>query len=92
MSDLGQPSSFLALEGSEPVFSCDGEEIGKVAEVFADPGADIFDGIVVSSGVLATSRKFVEAELVEEIFERGVLLKIDVAAAAELPPAGDKPG
>lgn len=59
MADLGQPSSHLALEAGAPVYSCDGEEMGKVDQVLSDEG--------------------------EEIFERGVLLKIDAAAAEELP-------
>ena len=82
MADLGKPSSYLALEAGAPVYACDGEEIGKVEQVLADEGEDIFDGLVVSG---PDSPRYVEGEQVEEIFERGVLLKLDAAAAGELP-------
>ncbi|MGI8461277.1 MAG: PRC-barrel domain-containing protein [Solirubrobacterales bacterium] len=85
MSDLGQPSSYLALEDGASVYSCDGETVGKVEHVLAEFGVDIFEGIVLDTSILPGSHRFVDAELVEEIFERGVLLKIDAAAAAELP-------
>ena len=49
----------------------------------AAPDQDIFDGIVVQTDA---GPRFVEAEYVEEIFERGVLLKIDRAAAETQPP------
>ncbi len=91
MDDLGTPSSYLTLEGGEPVYSCDGEELGKVKRVVADMQADIFDGLDIDQGFLGGSDRFVEGEQVEEIFERGVLLKIDAAAAAELPaPRGQE--
>ena len=83
MADLGDPSSYLTLEAGAPVYSCDGEEIGTVEQVLADDGEDIFDGLVVSG---PDSPRYVAGEQVEEIFERGVLLKLDAAAAAELPP------
>ncbi len=83
ITDLGQPSSYLALEAGAPVYACDGEEIGKVEQVLADEGEDIFDGLVVSG---PDAQRYVAGEQVEEIFDRGVLLKLDVAAAGELPP------
>jgi len=83
MADLGKPSSYLALDAGAPVYACDGEEIGAVEQVLADDGEDIFDGLVVSG---PESPRYVAGEQVEEIFERGVLLKLDAAAAAELPP------
>ncbi len=82
MADLGNPSSYLALETGAPVYTCDEQEIGKVDQILADEGEDIFDGLVVSG---PESPRFVAGEQVEEIFERGVLLKLDAAAAAELP-------
>lgn len=83
MAGLGDPSSYLTLEAGAPVYSCDGEEIGKVEQVLADEGEDIFDGLVVSG---PDTSRYVAGEQVEEIFDRGVLLKLDAAAAAELPP------
>ncbi len=86
MPDLGEPRSYLDLSNGEEVYSCDGERVGKVEDVLAAPEQDIFDGLVVDTGALRRGRLFVEAEQVEEIFERGVLLKIDRAAAESLPP------
>jgi sporulation protein YlmC with PRC-barrel domain len=86
--ELGPPSSYVELSEGRPVLSSDGERLGRVAEIRADFGADVFDGLVISAGPLGTERRFVEAALVDEIYERGVVLKLDAARAAELPEAG----
>jgi uncharacterized protein YrrD len=85
MEDLGQPSSYLMLEPGPPVYSRDGEQVGTVAHVLADEADDIFDGIVLDTSVLPGGHRFVDAQQVEEIFDRGVVLKIDRAAAEALP-------
>ncbi len=92
MDDLGEPSSYLALEGGEPVYTCDGKRIGVVEHVLAAPDADIFDGIVLDRSVLPGGHRFVDADQVEEVFERGVLLKIEAAAAEALPEPSENPG
>jgi uncharacterized protein YrrD len=84
MADLGTPASYLVLEPGAPVYSCDGDEIGKVEHILADPELDIFDGIVLDTSVLPGGHRFADAEQIEEIFERGVLLKLDHAAAEAL--------
>lgn len=89
--DLGQPSSYLALEAGVPVYSCDSQKLGEVEHVLADPDADIFDGVVLDTSVLPGGHRFVDAEQVEEIFERGVLLKVDRAAADRLPEPSENP-
>lgn len=78
--DLGQPTSYLMLEPGARVYSSDGERVGRVREVRADPEADIFDSLVVERGLLGGGERLVEAADVDEIFERGVLLAIDAAA------------
>jgi uncharacterized protein YrrD len=85
MPDLGDPSSYLSLGKGVECYSCDGEPVGKVEHVLAVPEDDIFDGIVLDTSVLPGGHRFVDAEQVEEIFDRGVLLKIDRKAAEELP-------
>ena len=87
MNDLGDPTSYLLLRAGTSVYSSDGERIGEVAEIRADEGSDIFDGLVVGHGLLAGQRTFVAADQVEELFERGVVLKLDAAAAEALPAA-----
>jgi hypothetical protein len=37
MDDLGAPISYLALGKGVPVYSSDGEELGKVEHVLAEP-------------------------------------------------------
>jgi uncharacterized protein YrrD len=85
VEDLGAPSSYLELGKGAECFTCDGEKVGKVEHVLAVPEDDIFDGIVLDTSVLPGGHRFVDAEQVEEIFDRGVLLKIDRKAAEDLP-------
>lgn len=92
MDDLGQPASYLTLERGVPVYSCDGERLGLVEHVLAAEDADIFDGLILDRSVLPGGHRFVDAEQVEEIFERGVLLKLDAAAAESLPEPSPGPG
>jgi uncharacterized protein YrrD len=83
--DLGEPSSYLTVEAGVPVYSCDGEQVGTVKDVVADTELDIFEGLVLDTGLLPGDHRFADANQVEEIFDRGVLLKIDGAAAEGLP-------
>jgi uncharacterized protein YrrD len=92
MEDLGQPSSYLVLAEGVGVYSSDGEELGKVEHVLAVPEDDIFDGFVIDTSVLPGGHRFVDAPEVEEIYERGVVLKIDAAAAERLPQPSANPG
>jgi PRC-barrel domain len=91
VEDLGNPSSYLSCDRGLAVYTCDGEEVGKVEHVLADPGSDIFDGIVLDTSALPGGNRFVDSEQVEEIFDRGVLLKIDRAAAEKLPVPSANP-
>jgi hypothetical protein len=59
--------------------------------VLAIPEEDIFDGIVLDTSVLPGGHRFVDAEQVEEIFDRGVLLKIDRRVAEDLPEPSENP-
>jgi hypothetical protein len=92
MDDLGTPTSFLTLPKGVPVYSSDGEEIGKVEYVLSAPNIDIFDGIVLDTSVLPGGHRFVDAPEVAEIYERGVVLTIDAAAAQNLPEPSANPG
>jgi sporulation protein YlmC with PRC-barrel domain len=84
--DLGAPGSYLSLDAGAPVFSSDGEELGRVEEVVADTATDVFDGLVVATGTLGGDLRFVEGAQVDEIYEGGVVLKLDAASADDLPP------
>ena len=91
MEDLGNPSSYLELGKGAECYSSDGEKLGKVEHVLAAPEEDIFDGIVLDTSVLPGGHRFVDAPQVEEIYERGVVLKIDRAAAESLPEPSANP-
>jgi hypothetical protein len=72
-----------------PVYASDGGEVGTVDHVVAAPEEDIFHGIVMRG---PAGRRFVAADQVESLHERGVDLRIDSAAAASLPdPHGGAP-
>jgi len=92
MDDLGAPSSFLVLGAGVPVFSSDGRKLGEVEHVLAVPDDDIFDGIVLDTSVLPGGHRFVDAPEVDAIYERGVVLNIDAAAAEALPEPSANPG
>jgi uncharacterized protein YrrD len=83
--DLGQPSSYLVLERGTPVYSADDVRIGKVTHVLADAGEDVFDGIVIGEHLFGHDHRFADADDVDEVFDRGVVLKLDRAACEALP-------
>jgi uncharacterized protein YrrD len=85
MEDLGHPVSYLVAKRGIPVFSSDGEKLGKVAKVLAAPEAHLFDGILFDTGRGLGARRFVDAPEVAEIYERGVILKIAAAEVESLP-------
>jgi hypothetical protein len=90
--DLGQPSSYLALQDGASVYSSDERELGKVEHVLAAPDLDLFDGIVLDKSVLPGGHRFVDASQVDEIYERGVLLTLNAAEAGDLPEPSANPG
>jgi hypothetical protein len=92
MDDLGAPSSYLTVEPGVPVFSRDGDKLGEVQYVLADPEADLFDGIVVDTSGLPGGLRFADALQVVEIYERGVILGLSSAGAQHLPEPSENPG
>jgi len=92
MDDLGAPTSYLTLEKGVAVYSSDEQHLGKVEHVLADPSLDVFDGIVLDKSVLPGGHRFVDADEVGSIYERGVVLKVDAATAQGLPEPAPNPG
>ena len=77
------------LDQGISVFSSSGEVVGTVDHVVAAPAEDIFHGIVMRS---ASGARFIAADQVASLHERGVDLRIDTAAVDELPaPHGAAP-
>lgn len=85
MEDLGHPVSYLVAKRGIPVFSSDGKKLGRVVKVQAAPEANLFDGIVFDTTWGPGGHRFVDAPEVRGLYERGVVLKIDAAAAEALP-------
>jgi uncharacterized protein YrrD len=85
VDDLGAPISYLVLERGADVYSAEGEKVGRVDEVRADADSDIFDALVVEHGLLPGGGHVVPADQVDEIYERGVVLRLDAAAVEALP-------
>lgn len=73
--DLGAPASYLTLAPGTPVYSSDGRRLGEVEHVLAEPEQDIFDGIVFDASPLPGGHRFADAPDVDEIYERGAVLK-----------------
>ena len=92
MEDLGRRTSYLTLEPGAPVYAHDGKKLGEVEHVLADPEVDVFDGFVIDTSILPGGQRFVDAPEVGEIYERGVVLKLDAAAAEGLPEPSPNPG
>jgi hypothetical protein len=89
--ELGEPLSYLSLSAGVPVYSSDDQRLGEVEHVLREPEEDIFDGIVFDASPLPGGHRFVDAPEVDEIYERGVVLKLDAAAAGSLPEPRPNP-
>ncbi|MGI8413143.1 MAG: PRC-barrel domain-containing protein [Solirubrobacteraceae bacterium] len=87
--DEGLPIAYEVLDEGVPVYASDGAQVGTVDHVVAAPAQDIFHGLVIRAD---GQRRFVAAEHVASLHERGVDLRIDAAAASALPePGGGAP-
>lgn len=89
--DLGDPASYLVVSGGTPVLASDGTEVGSVEHVLADDGADVFDGVIVDMRAGPGGHRFADADQVEAIYERGVVLALDAEAARRLPEPSENP-
>jgi hypothetical protein len=85
MDDLGAPLSYLVLGKGVPVYSSDGQRLGRVVRVLSAPEANMFDGIIFDTKAGPGGHRFVDAPEVGQIYERGVVLTIDAAEAESLP-------
>jgi hypothetical protein len=93
MDDLGTKVSYLVARKGIPVYSSDEVKLGTVVEVLDAPEIDLFDGIIFdTTHDRPGGHKFVDAPEVEGIYENGVLLTIDAAAAAQLAAPQKNPG
>jgi sporulation protein YlmC with PRC-barrel domain len=87
--DEGHPIHYSAVRRGTPVYTSDGEQVGKVDEVIDNYTEHILDGFVIE--VAGGELRFVDAPEVARTTERAVRLNIDSAAAAHLPPPEKAP-
>ena len=82
------PVSWIVVEPGWEVVARDGEAAGKVKEMLGDENADIFDGLVITHGLLGKER-YVPSERVTAIYEGRVELDLggDEIAALDEPSA-----
>ncbi|HEY8192840.1 MAG TPA: DUF2171 domain-containing protein [Gaiellaceae bacterium] len=80
---MSDPVSWLMIERGWNVVAADGTEVGKVEEIVGDTGADIFNGLSISTGLLGKP-KYVPAERVRSITEGQVELDLSPDAVANL--------
>jgi uncharacterized protein YrrD len=80
---LADPVAWTVVERGWEVVDANGEKLGHVDEVRGDPNADIFDGIVVTEGLLKHNR-YVPSERVGPIVEGEVQLALDKHEFARL--------
>ena len=85
MEDLGHPVSYLVAKRGIPVFSSEGENLGRVVKVLAAPEANMFDGILFDTSWGPGGHRFVDAPEVGQIYERGVVLNIAATEVDSLP-------
>jgi uncharacterized protein YrrD len=81
--DEGLPIAYSVLEKGVPVFASEGEQVGLVAIVLSAPEEDVFHGLLINTP--SRGVRFVEADSIASIHEHGVDLRIDSAAAQNLP-------
>ena len=87
--DEGLPIAYRVLEPGVPVYASGGEQVGTVERVVAAGAEDIFHSIMMRAGGQTRS---VPADQVASLHERGVDLRLDASAVAELPaPQGGAP-
>ena len=85
--ERGERIAYTGLATGTPVYTSDGELIGRVKRVMAVKEKDIFDGLVLDT---PSGARFVDAPETGEMYENAVLLKIDVEEARRLPgPEGN---
>jgi hypothetical protein len=83
--DHGAPISYLVLAAGTDVVCSEGEVVGKVEHVLAVEDEDVFDGLVIDCHRGPGGLRFVDADQVDEIYERAVVLTISGAEVEQLP-------
>lgn len=86
----GDPVSWLLIEPGWDVVDSDEAQIGRVEQIAGDTEADIFSGLLISTGLISGTR-YVAAEQVGPITEGRVQLRLTRAETKDL-SAHEGPG
>jgi uncharacterized protein YrrD len=87
--DEGAPTAYQVLDEGVSVYAADGSAVGTVDHVVAAPAEDIFHGLVIHT---ESGRRFVPADQVASLHERGVDLRTPAGEVGNLPePHGGAP-
>lgn len=73
----------MTLEPGADVVDSAGESVGRVDHVLADTSVDVFDGVIVDLNPLSRTLRFADADQIDGIFERGIVLNVGVAELHE---------
>ena len=87
---MADPVSWLVIERGWEVVGSDGRRLGTVRELVGDSGKDIFNGLVVSPGLLHGNR-YVAAEQVASITDGRVELALGEEEFDRLDEHGSPP-
>ena len=80
-----EQGSYMLIERGMTVHGIDGD-LGTVSQVVADPGVDIFRGLVLTHGLLLPKQVFIPAENVVGVAERTVRVNLTRDQASHLAP------
>lgn len=89
--DLGSPISYEVLAPGTPVYSTDGQRIGKVSHVLAAEDVDVFDGVIIGEHLFGEDHRFADADDIEAIYEHGLVLNLGHAECRDLPTPSANP-
>jgi uncharacterized protein YrrD len=91
VDDVGAPIAYEALETGTPVLSRDRQQIGTVKHVLAAEAQDIFEGIVIATRHVPGRHRFVDADQIASMHERGIVLTLDAGECERLPEPSANP-
>lgn len=89
--DLGPPISYRVLGRGTPVYSAEGDRIGKITHVLAAEDEDVFDGVVIGEHLFGEGHRFVDADDIDTIHDNGVVLKLGRGECERLPKPSANP-
>jgi sporulation protein YlmC with PRC-barrel domain len=88
---VSDPVAWILIEPGWKVFDSGGKHVGHVEEVEGDPNADIFNGLLISTGLFG-GKRYVPAEQIGLITEGGAHLTLTGDEVKRLSADSGPPG